>query len=87
MKILDEGLQTSNYTLQLLYKVSRDGFESYDFHRKCKDKPNTLIIVESEHGNVFGGFTSLAWRKDGGWKPDEKAWLFSLTHKTVHRQY
>jgi hypothetical protein len=62
IKVIDEGLKTSNYTLQLLYKGSRDGFESYDFHRKCKDYPNTFAFVESEHGNIFGGFTSLAWR-------------------------
>ena len=87
IKVIDIGLHTSNYTLKLIFKGSRDGFKSDDFHRMCEDKPNTLSVVESEHGSIFGGFTSLAWRQDAGWKPDEKAWIFSLTHKTVHRQY
>jgi hypothetical protein len=62
IKVIDDGLQTSNYSLQLIFKGSRDGFKSADFHRLCKDKPNTLSVVESEHGSIFGGFASLAWR-------------------------
>jgi hypothetical protein len=62
IKVIDEGLQNSNYFLELVFKGSRDGFNSGDFHRMCKDKPNTLSVVESEHGSIFGGFASLAWR-------------------------
>ena len=62
IKVIDEGLQNSKYSLELVFKGSRDGFKSGDFHRMCKDKPNTLSVVESEHGSIFGGFTSLAWR-------------------------
>ena len=62
IKVIDDGLQTSNYTLKLIFKGSRDGFKSNDFHRVCKDKANTLSVVESEHGSIFGGFASIAWR-------------------------
>ena len=61
LKVFDEGFQHSNYTLELIYKGSRDGFKNIDFHRMCDDKPNTISVIESEHGNIFGGFTSLAW--------------------------
>lgn len=86
IKVIEEGFQNSNYSLELLFKGSRDGFKSTDFNRLC-NKPNTLSVVESEFGKVFGGFTSLTWQTTGEWKPDEKAWIFSLTHRTVHRQY
>ena len=87
IKVIDEGLQNSSYSLELIFKGSRDGFKSADFNRLCI-KPNTLSVVESEFGKVFGGFTSLAWQTNAAaWKPDEKAWIFSLTHRTVHRQY
>jgi hypothetical protein len=86
IKVIDEGFQNLSYSLELIFKGSRDGFKSADFNRLC-NKPNTLSVVESEFGKVFGGFTSLAWDTSGNWKPDEKAWIFSLTHKTVHRQY
>ena len=48
---------------------------------------NTITVVETEHGAKFGLFTSLPPDISGKWKPDPKAWVFSLTHQTVHRQY
>lgn len=56
-----------NYTLELVFKGSRDGFDTDDMLRVFKDKPNTLSVVESEHGAVFGGFSSHAWVEYGEW--------------------
>ena len=41
--------------LNLIYRASRDGFEGSQFHAKCDNKQNTLVIIKSENGNVFGG--------------------------------
>jgi len=61
----------------LLYRASKDGFGAHNFHAKCDHKPNTLTIIKSENGNVFGGFTALTW--DGAdWKQDTASFLFSL---------
>ena len=86
-KVIDDGFQTSKFTLQLIFKGSRDGFKSYDFYRTCNNKSNILIVVESEHGSIFGGFTNNACLQNSGWRADDKAWIFSLTNRTVHRQY
>jgi len=65
----------------LIYKGSKDGFKASDFHSKCDDKSNTLVIVKSSNGNVFGGYTEQSWsntdpiRID---KPDSNAFIFSL---------
>lgn len=56
-----------NYTLELVFKGTRDGFDTDDMLRVFKDKPNTLSVVESEHGAVFGGFSSHAWVEYGEW--------------------
>jgi len=45
----------------LIYKGSKDGFKSRDFHSKCNNKPNTLVIIKSSNGNVFGGYTEKSW--------------------------
>jgi len=45
----------------LIYRASQDGFESKSFHAKCDDKPNTLVMIKSTNGNVFGGFTGESW--------------------------
>lgn len=45
----------------LLYRGSEHGFEAANFHSKCDNIPNTLTIIKSSKGHVFGGFTQATW--------------------------
>jgi hypothetical protein len=71
----------------LLYRGTRDGFGSSDFHSKCDGHSNTLIVLQAQNSSyIFGGFTTVSWesvRADffGTWKVDPNAFLFSLTNK------
>ena len=65
----------------LLYQASRDGFGALNFHSKCDDKPNTLTIVQTTNGNIFGGFTSAQWDSSRSIKFDNKAFIYSLVNK------
>ncbi len=65
----------------LLYRGTRDGFDSDDFHSKCDGYTNTLTILKAEQSsNIFGGFTSVEWDSSDEWKSDPNAFLFSLTN-------
>ena len=63
-----------------LYRRSRDGFGASDFHSHCDNKPNTLIIVKSENGNIFGGFSSVQWKPTTLWQEDKSAFIFSIVN-------
>jgi hypothetical protein len=65
----------------LIYRASRDGFGANDFHLKCDKKPNTLVIIKSTNGNIFGGYTEQDWTHTDGYKNDPKAFIFSLVNK------
>ena len=52
-----------------------------DFHSKCDIKPNTLVIVKSANGNIFGGYTEKDWAHTGNYKKDDYAFIFSLVNK------
>jgi hypothetical protein len=68
----------------LLYRGTRDGFGSNDFHSKCNGKSNTLTILKAEESKfIFGGFTSVSWESPvyGEYKSDPSAFIFSLTNK------
>ena len=65
----------------LIYRASEDGFESLNFHSKCDDKPNTLIIIKSINGNIFGGYTEQSWCGNGSNKADPNAFIFCLINK------
>ena len=45
----------------LIYRGSEDGFTAAVFHSKCDQKGPTLIIIKSEFGKIFGGFTDIDW--------------------------
>ena len=65
----------------LIYRATEDGFAATDFHIKCFKKPNTLVIIKSTSGNVFGGYTQKDWSGNVGWKNDDNAFIFSLINK------
>ncbi len=70
--------QTSN----LIYRASRNGFGATNFHSKCNDKPNTLIIIKSKNDNVFCGYTEQTWNHAYGcYKADPNSFIFSLINK------
>jgi len=63
---------------KLIYKGTRDGDEATTFHKKCDEAEKTLVIVEDNYGNRFGGFTSCDWGGQYQQKPDENAFIFSV---------
>jgi hypothetical protein len=69
----------------LLYRGTRDGFGSHDFHSKCDKRSNTLTILKAKESSyVFGGFSSVSWEsyaRFGGYNSDPNSFLFSLTNK------
>ena len=67
----------------LLWRVTRDVFTAKIFHTKCDGKPNTLTIVKSKTGFIFGAYTSIPWSSpsSSAWGPsDPTALLFTLTN-------
>ena len=61
-----------------IYKASRDGFLAANFHAKCDGQSNTLTIIKSTNGNVFGGFTTKPWSQINNYVNDSDAFIFSL---------
>jgi hypothetical protein len=45
----------------LLWRGSRDGFGSDDFHIRCDGRAPTLTLIVDNAGNICGGFTPVAW--------------------------
>ena len=63
----------------LLYRGTRDGFDTKDFHSKCDGHSNTLTILKAlDTSYIFGGFTSITW--NSSFLP-KSAFMFSLTNK------
>ena len=66
----------------LLYRGSEHNFSAKDFHSLCDDKGATLTIIASNHGNIFGGYTSKSWKSAAGFVKDKQAFLFLIKSHT-----
>ena len=71
---------SKNSEFDLLYRASRDGFEAARFHAKCDEETQTLTIIRTTNGCIFGGFTAIEWDCTSGYKVDPKAFIFSLVN-------
>jgi hypothetical protein len=67
-----------NFTCKLLYRGSRDGWKTTDFHRLCDNKGQTFVIVKVSNGRLCGGYCSIGWKSSGEWQYDNSSFLFSL---------
>ena len=45
-------------TYKLLYNGFKDGDTTAEFHSRCNNPEKTLVIIEDNYGNRFGGFTT-----------------------------
>jgi hypothetical protein len=66
---------------KLLYKGTVHGFGSKDFHNRCNNQGETLIVVQTTLGYIFGAWTPVVWRSAGGYiSKGLNSWIFSLVN-------
>ena len=67
--------------MKLLYRGSRDGSLSQNFHEKCDNQNPTITLFKNEKGHAFGGFASIPWSSDDMFpKEDKDSFLFTLSN-------
>ena len=71
-------------TLNLLYKATADSDQASVFHEKCDDARSTIVLVETDKGRRFGGYTTCSWSGDCIDKKDEDAFIFSLDKMKIY---
>ena len=71
-------------TLNLIYKATADTDRAADFHKKCDEAKNTLVLVETDKGKRFGGYTSVSWKGKCIEKMDKEAFVFSLDKMKIY---
>ena len=86
LEMLTRKINKSNnkIILNLLYKATADSDNASAFHQKCDKAESTLVLVESDKGKRFGGFTSKNWRGDCVEKKDPEAFVFSLDTMKIY---
>ena len=90
LELITRKINRSNkkITLNLLYKATADSDKANAFHNKCDQAHSTIVLIETDKGKRFGGFTSCNWAGECVEKKDEEAFIFSLdkmmTYDNIH---
>ena len=71
-------------TLNLIYKATADSDRADVFHKKCDKAKNTLVLIETDKGKRFGGYTSVNWKGECVCKKDKNAFVFSLDKMKIY---
>ena len=66
--------------MELLYRGTKDGSSSKDFHSKCDNKGPTITLFKNEKEFIFGGFTSISWTDNRGRLTASDSFIFTLTN-------
>ena len=85
---LKENDKSFNYKeIKLLFRGSRDGDRTKTCHELCDNKQNVLIIIQSDTGYIFGGYSKIGFKcnnKCDEWKLDNNCFLFSIDLKKIY---
>ncbi len=65
---------------ELIFRASRDGWDSKEFQRHCAGKGATIAIIKTTKGHIFGGYSNIPWTRsrNGSYKRSKVAFLFVL---------
>jgi len=63
---------------EIIYKASSDGFDTATFHTKCDYKGETVTVIQSKSGHIFGGYNPENWTISSTYTSNDKTFLFQL---------
>jgi len=67
---------------KLGWQATRDGFDVSKFHSLCDKFSESIVIIKSESGNIFGGYSADTW-SGSGYSNNPKSFLFSV-HNSIN---
>ncbi len=79
-EFLKKMLEWSGYEkMELIYRGSRDGMTSKNFHDKCDNKGPTITLYQNEKC-IFGGYHSGSWLSNNQWYSSSDCFIFTLVN-------
>ena len=80
-----DNLRNKKIFLKLLFKATKDGQQSSDFHKKCDGKVQQLVFIKTTKGEIFGGYTEEGYRSREEYIKDNNAFVFFIFKtKNIH---
>ena len=83
---LNDNMEISFSKVKMIYRSSIHGDNTKTLHELCDNKQNVLIVIKSDNGCLFGGFSKIGFKtsKSGEEKIDNHSFLFSITNQKIY---
>jgi len=75
-KQIHQWVGNPNHNWKLIFKATRDGFSN--FRNKCTLQGETITVIQTTGGYLFGGYAPIDWTKNIGYSYDHRTFLFTL---------
>ena len=80
-----DKLKTLKVGYKLIYRASTHGDSVKNFHKKCDNINDTLTVIKTKEGLVFGGFCNVCWESGNNLeKKDLKSFVFSINLSKIY---
>ena len=80
-------LKNNIISYKLIYQATRDGDSIRNFYNKCENISHVLLILKTDKGLIFGGYTDLAFIFDSKGATeyiDNNAFVFSMDKQKIY---
>lgn len=84
LQLIENKINKGPLNYALLFRATEDGDSAKIFHDKCDNALNTLIVIRTNEGKRFGGYTTQSWEGNNIYKKDEEAFVFSLNKNKIY---
>ena len=75
----------NNISFKLIYRGTRDGHLSSDFHKKCDGFDKTITLIKTQKGLKFGGYITYGWGSSEDYvDDDEDCFAFSISLRRIY---
>ena len=80
------GFNPNNFSLNLIYRATRDGDMGQNFHKLCDGLSPILLLIKTNHNVRFGGYTETFFEGTNDYlgKKDDNAFIFSLDKRKYY---
>ena len=85
LDLVESWLNHKKFTSELLYRKTKHGSTTNDFHNKCDNKGITITFIETTKEYKFSGYTELQWDKSEKSKKDKTTFIFSFNNKQKYK--
>ena len=88
IKLLKEWISPNQkISFELIYRATRDGDTTKDFHRMCDNKAPMIFLFKTPKEYIFGGYTTTVLNNPDNkdfYLKDDKAFVFSLNSRAKY---